>query len=100
MIINGVEFDNTFLVVRRLNLEVILGNDFLKRHRVIIDFNRWVVELDHEFKQVRVSFEWVLGEVKIAAIKIIQKQFDGGDTEMRVNICRESEERERNESEE
>ena len=33
-------------------------------------------------------------------IKIIQKQFDGGDTEMRVNICGENEERERDKSEE
>ena len=30
MLINGVEFENTFLVVRGLNLEVILGNDFCK----------------------------------------------------------------------
>ena len=30
MKINGAEYDNTFLVVRGLNLEVILGNDFLK----------------------------------------------------------------------
>ena len=35
MKINRVEYDNTFLVVRVLNLEVILGNDFLKRHRAI-----------------------------------------------------------------
>ena len=37
MLINGVEFENTFLVVRGLNLEVILGNDFLKRHKAVID---------------------------------------------------------------
>ena len=29
MVINGGEYENTFLVVRGLNLEVILGNDFL-----------------------------------------------------------------------
>ena len=60
MIINGGEYENTFLVVRGLNLEVILGNDFLKRHKAVIDFNKWVVELDHEVKPVRVSFERVL----------------------------------------
>ena len=53
-----------------------------------------MVELDHEFKQVRVSFERVIEEVKIVGIKIIQKQSDGGDTEMRVSMCGENDERE------
>ena len=60
MIINGGEFENTFLVVQGLNLEVILGNDSLKRQKAVIDFNKRVVELDHEVKSVRVSFERVL----------------------------------------
>ena len=59
-----------------------------------------MVELDHEFEQVRVSFERVLDKVKISGIKVIQKQVDGGDTWARVNMCRESEERELDESEE
>ena len=36
MIINGGEYENTFLVVRWLNLEVILGNDFLIRHKACL----------------------------------------------------------------
>ena len=37
MVINGVGYDNTFLVVRGLNLEVILGNDFLIKHKAVTD---------------------------------------------------------------
>ena len=38
MVIDGVGYDNTFLVVQGLNLEVILGNDFLTNHKAVIDF--------------------------------------------------------------
>ena len=72
-----------------------MGNDFLKRHKAIIDFNKRVVELDHEVKPVRVSFERVLDKVKISGIKLIQKQVEGGDMGARKNVCRDSEKRER-----
>ena len=45
MVINGVGYDNTFLVICGLNLEVILGNDFLIKHKAVIDFQKWMLEL-------------------------------------------------------
>ena len=63
MIINRGEYENTFLVVRGLNLEVILGNDFLVRHKVVIEFKKRVLELNNEIKPIRVSFERVLDTV-------------------------------------
>ena len=38
ILINEVEFENTFLVVKGLSLDVILGNDFLERNGAVIDF--------------------------------------------------------------
>ena len=38
--LNGIEFENTFLVVKGLNLDIILGNDFLERNKAVIDFNK------------------------------------------------------------
>ena len=38
--IKGIEFENTFLVVKGLNLDIILGNDFLERNKAVIDFNQ------------------------------------------------------------
>ena len=35
-LINDVDFDNTFLVVKGLSLDIILGNDFLQRNRAVI----------------------------------------------------------------
>ena len=89
MIINGGEYENTFLVVRGLNLEVILGNDFLIRHKAVIDFNKRVLELDKEIKPVRVSFESLLDTVRTSGVKVIQKRVSSTDTEARVNTCSE-----------
>ena len=44
---NGIEYDNAFLVVGGLNLVMIIGNDFLKRQRAVIDFDK-VTEFRHE----------------------------------------------------
>ena len=45
-LINGIDFDNTFLVVKGLSLDIILGNDFLQRNRAVINFKEKVIELD------------------------------------------------------
>ena len=37
--LNETEFENTFLVVKRLNLDIILGNDFLERNKAVIDLS-------------------------------------------------------------
>ena len=50
------EYDNTFLVVRGLNLEVILGNDFLIKHKAVIDFQKRLLVLNNEGKPVEISF--------------------------------------------
>ena len=44
ILINEVEFENTFLVVKGLSLDVILGNDFLERNGAVIDFNKQIVK--------------------------------------------------------
>ena len=36
ILINEVEFENTFLVVKGLSLDVILGNDFLERNGAVM----------------------------------------------------------------
>ena len=77
-----------------------MGNGFLKRHKAVIDFKKWVVELDNEIKSVSVNFKRVLDSIRISGIRVVHKQVDRGDTEVRVNVYRESEERERDESEE
>ena len=71
MMINGGTYENTFLVVHGLNLEVILGNDFLIRHRVVTDFKKRVLELSHEIKPSRVSFERVSDTVRISGVRVI-----------------------------
>ena len=68
---------------------------FLKRHKAVIDFNKRLVELDNEVRPVRVSFKWVLDNMRILGIRLVHKQANRGDTEARVNACREGEERER-----
>ena len=92
MLINGVEFENTFLVVRGVNLEVILGNDFLiKRRKAVVDFNKRLLELDNETKPVRVSFKQVIDNIRISGIRVVHHPDGKGDTEARVNVCREKE---------
>ena len=46
LVVNGESYENTFLVVRGLNLEVIIGKDFLIRNNVIINFKKRVLELN------------------------------------------------------
>ena len=55
-----------------MNLEVILGNDFLIRHSAVIDFKKRVLELSHEIKPIRVSFERVSDTVRISGVRVIQ----------------------------
>ena len=49
--INEIEFENTFLVVKGLSLDVILGNDFLERNGAVIDFNKRIVEFNRGVNQ-------------------------------------------------
>ena len=58
--INGIEFENTFLVVKGLNLDIILGNDFLERNKAVIDFNQRIVEFNKGHEPIRVDFKRVL----------------------------------------
>ena len=38
-LINDTEFENTFLVVKGLSLDIILGNDFLQRNKAIVNLS-------------------------------------------------------------
>ena len=89
--INETEFENTFLVVKGLSLDVILGNDFLERNKAVIDFNKKIVEFNKGSEPVRVNFKRVLDEVRVTGVKMIQNRVGDGDIETKVNICRESE---------
>ena len=78
-------------MVKGLNLDIILGNDFLERNKAVIDFNKRIVEFNKGSEPVRVNFKRVINEVKVTGIKLIHKRVGDGDIETRVNICRESE---------
>ena len=65
-----------------------MGNDFLMRHNAVINFEKWVLELNNEVKPIRVSLEWVLERVRISGIRVIQNRVSNGDTEISVNVCR------------
>ena len=97
MIINGGTYENSFLVVRGLNLEVILGNDFLIRHSAVIDFKKRIVELSHESQPIRVSFERVSDAVRVSGLRVIQNRGSDKRTEVRVNACSERDNDEREE---
>ena len=90
-LINDAEFENTFLVVKGLSLDIILGNDFLQRNKAVINFKERVVELDGGDRSVRVSFEQVLDKITITGVKILQKRVGESDTDTRINSCREVE---------
>ena len=89
ILINGESYENTFLVVRGLNLEVILGNDFLIRNNAVINFRKRILELINEGKQITVNFERVLDTVKISGIRVIPNRVIDRDTEFSMNMCRE-----------
>ena len=91
MIINGVEYDNTFLVVRGLNLEVILGNDFLIKHKAVIDFQKRLLVLNNEGRPVEISFERVVDKVRISGVKMILNRASKVDTVVNTYACREGE---------
>ena len=84
-------------MVRGLNLEVILGNDFLIRHSAVIDFKKRIVELSHESQPIRVSFERVSDAVRVSGLRVIQNWSSDKRMEVRVNACRERENDEREE---
>ena len=78
-LINNAEFENTFLVVKGLSLDIILGNDFLERNKAVINFKEKVVELDGGDRSIRVSFEQVLEKVRVTGVKILQKRVGESD---------------------
>ena len=90
-LINDTDFENTFLVVKGLSLDIILGNDFLQRNRAVINFKEKVIELDGGDRSVRVNFEQVLDKVKITGVKLLQKRVDENNVDTRINLCREGE---------
>ena len=91
MVINGVGYENTFLVVRGLNLEVILGNDFLIKHKAVIDFQKRLLVLNNEIEPVQISFERVVDKVRISGVKVILNRASKVETEVIMCVCRERE---------
>ena len=53
--ISETEFENTFLVVKGMSLDIMLGNDFLERNKAVIDFNKRIVEFNNGSEPVRVN---------------------------------------------
>ena len=90
-LIDNVEFVNTFLVVRGLSLDVILGNDFLQRTRAVINFKEKVIELDGGDRSVRVNFEQILDKVRTCGVKILQKGVSENSIDTRISACIEAE---------
>ena len=85
------EYDNTFLVVRGLNLEVILGNDFLIKHKAVIDFQKRLLILNNEGRPVEINFEQVVDKVRISGVKMILNRASKVDTVANTYACREGE---------
>ena len=99
ILINEVEFENTFLVVKGLSLDVILGNDFLERNGAVIDFNKQIVKFEKGNKPVRIEFKKVVNEAKVTGIKMLHKQIGDREIETKINICLESDSLENEEGE-
>lgn len=90
--IENKEYDNTFLVVKGLNLDIILGNDFLKKYGAIIDFRNRVLELNGHGERVSVNLERVASGGRVAGMRVLVIEGLGsGDTEFRVNACERGE---------
>ena len=90
-LINGIDFDNTFLVVKGLSLGIILSNDFLQRNRAVINFKEQVIELDGGDRSGRVNFEKVIDGVRTTGVKLLQKRVDENNSDTKINWCREAE---------
>ena len=61
----------------------ILGNDFLIKHKAIIDFQKRLLVLNNEGKPVEISFERVVNKVRISGVKMILNR--ASKVEMEVN---------------
>ena len=90
-LINGTDFDSTFLVVKGLSLDIILGDDFLQRNRAVINFKEQVIELDGGDRSVRVNFERVIDKSRTQGVKLLKKRVDEENSDTRINGCREVE---------
>ena len=90
-LINGIDFVSTFLVVKGLSLDIILGNDFLQKNRAVINFKEKVIELDGGDRSVRVNFERVLDQFKTTGIKLLKKRVEEENSDTRINWCVEAE---------
>ena len=50
-----------------------------------------MLDLSHEIKPIRVSFERVSDTVRISGVRVIQNRVSDRGMEVRVNACRERE---------
>ena len=89
-LINGIDFDNAFLVVKGLSLDIIFGNNFLQRNRAVINFKKKVIELDGGDRSVKVNFERVIDRVRTTGVKLLKKRVDENNIDTRINWCREA----------
>lgn len=56
----GNTFSAHFLIVPTLSTEVILGTDFLQKHKAILDFNNSEISLEQQGTTVNIKFdEWI-----------------------------------------
>ena len=89
--IGDMNFDNTFLVVKGLSLDIILGNDFLQRNKAVINFKEKVLELDGGDRSVKINFENVINKVRTTGVKLLQKRVVENNLDTKLNFCREGE---------
>ena len=48
-----------------------MGNDFLIKHKAVIDFHKRVLELNSEGEPVRINFERVIDAVRISGVRAV-----------------------------
>ena len=68
-----------------------MGNDFLIKHKAIIDFQKRLLVLNNEVEPVQISFERVVDKVRISGVKVILNRASKVETEVNMCVCRERE---------
>ena len=59
------------------------------RHKAVIDFHKWVFELNSEGEPVRINFERVLDAVRISGVRVIHTRSNKQERAQGLNFIRQ-----------
>lgn len=71
-------FEHAFLVIKVLNLDLILGNDFLSRHQVVIDYKIKRISIQNNDHEVHVEFENTGSKERVHKVRICKGSLGRG----------------------